>query len=225
MKVKLPSRVRLFATPWTVARLLCPWDSPGKNTGVGCHALLQGIVPTQGSNTGCLHCRWTLCCLSHCGSPDTVLDSHQSLTHLIPSQQLAWHVCLLLSFWPHGPQHRLPVLHSLPEFAQVHVRWVGDAVSPSRPRPPSSLLAPSPLPHSLHFGLFRKGPPPLLPILGPQARLALDGYFRRSAVLSLEESRCFPHRLIHFLPCVHHSHLREGHVVPLVGARRRIPVF
>ena len=31
-------------------RLLCPWDSPGKNTGVGCHFLLQGIFPTQGSN-------------------------------------------------------------------------------------------------------------------------------------------------------------------------------
>ena len=30
--------------------LFCPWDSPGKNTGVGCHALLQGIFPTQGSN-------------------------------------------------------------------------------------------------------------------------------------------------------------------------------
>ena len=33
-------------------RLLCPSDSPGKNTGVGCHALLQGIFPTQGSNPG-----------------------------------------------------------------------------------------------------------------------------------------------------------------------------
>ena len=30
--------------------LLCPWDSPGKNTGVGCHALLQGIFLTKGSN-------------------------------------------------------------------------------------------------------------------------------------------------------------------------------
>ena len=30
--------------------LLCPWDSPGKNTGVSCHFLLQGIFPTQGSN-------------------------------------------------------------------------------------------------------------------------------------------------------------------------------
>ena len=32
------------------AMLLCPWDSPGKNTGAGCHALLQGIFLTQGSN-------------------------------------------------------------------------------------------------------------------------------------------------------------------------------
>ena len=32
------------------ARLLCPWDSPGKNTRVGCHCLLQGIFPTQGFN-------------------------------------------------------------------------------------------------------------------------------------------------------------------------------
>ena len=37
------------------ARLLCPWDSPGKNIGVACHALLQGIFLTQGSNL----------CLSH----------------------------------------------------------------------------------------------------------------------------------------------------------------
>ena len=40
------SCVWLFVTPWTVAtRLLCPWNSPGKNTGVGCHSLLQGNLP------------------------------------------------------------------------------------------------------------------------------------------------------------------------------------
>ena len=33
-------------------RLLCPWDSPGKDVGVGCHALLQGIFPIQVSNLG-----------------------------------------------------------------------------------------------------------------------------------------------------------------------------
>ena len=35
-------------------------DSPGKDTGVGCHALLQGISPTQGSNSCLLPCRWIL---------------------------------------------------------------------------------------------------------------------------------------------------------------------
>ena len=51
MCAELLSHVRLFVTLWTVgARLLCPWDSPGKNTGMGCHATLQGIFPTQRSN-------------------------------------------------------------------------------------------------------------------------------------------------------------------------------
>ena len=39
-----------------LARLFCPWDFPGKNTGVGCHFLLQGIFLTQGLNP-CLLCR------------------------------------------------------------------------------------------------------------------------------------------------------------------------
>ena len=43
-------------------------DSPGKNTGVGCHALLQGIFPTQGSNPGLTHCKQILYRLSHQGS-------------------------------------------------------------------------------------------------------------------------------------------------------------
>ena len=37
------------------ARFLCPWNSPGKNTGLSCWALLQGIFPTQGLNPGLLH--------------------------------------------------------------------------------------------------------------------------------------------------------------------------
>ena len=44
-------------------------DSPGKNTGVGCHALLQGIFPTQGSNPGYPLCKRILYQLSHQGSP------------------------------------------------------------------------------------------------------------------------------------------------------------
>ena len=59
---------RLYPT-----RLLCPWNSPGKNTGVGCRSLLQGIVPTQGSNLGLSHCRQILHHLSHQGSPRNLI--------------------------------------------------------------------------------------------------------------------------------------------------------
>ena len=50
-------------------RLLCPWDFPGKDTGVCCHFLLQGIFSTQGSNPSLLHCRWILHHLSHWREP------------------------------------------------------------------------------------------------------------------------------------------------------------
>ena len=49
----LLSHVQLFATRWTVA-LLCPWGFPGENIRMGCHFLLQGIFPTQGSNSSLL---------------------------------------------------------------------------------------------------------------------------------------------------------------------------
>ena len=48
----------------TKRRFLCPWDSPGKNIGVGSHFLLQGIFWTQESNPGLLHCRQILYHLS-----------------------------------------------------------------------------------------------------------------------------------------------------------------
>ena len=50
-------------------RLLCPWNSPGKNTGMGCHSLLQEISLIQGLNR-LLHCRRILYHLSHQGSPN-----------------------------------------------------------------------------------------------------------------------------------------------------------
>ena len=55
-----------LATP---ERLLCPCDSQGKNTGVGCHFFFQGIFLTQGLNPGFLHCRQILYQLSCEGSP------------------------------------------------------------------------------------------------------------------------------------------------------------
>ena len=54
------------------ARFFCPWNFPGKKTGVGCHFLLQGIFPTQGSNPHLLHLlHWQVNTLplNHLGSP------------------------------------------------------------------------------------------------------------------------------------------------------------
>ena len=52
--------------------LLCPWDSPGKNTGMGCHALFQGIFPTQGLNL-------CLLCLLHWQAGSLPLSPHGEL--------------------------------------------------------------------------------------------------------------------------------------------------
>ena len=57
------SGVQLFVTLWTVAR-----QAP-LSMGVGCHSLLQGIVPTQGLNSGLLHCKQILYPLRDQGSP------------------------------------------------------------------------------------------------------------------------------------------------------------
>ena len=85
------SHVRLFATLWTVAcwRLLCPWHSPGKNTGVGCHALLQGIFLTQGSSPHLLrllHCQAGSLLLVPPGKPH--IHMHMSLSLSLPSPTL-----------------------------------------------------------------------------------------------------------------------------------------
>ena len=63
---KSPSCAWLFASPWTI---YSPCSSPGQNTGVGSLSLLQGIFPTQGSNTGLPYCRQILYQLNHKGSP------------------------------------------------------------------------------------------------------------------------------------------------------------
>ena len=52
---------------------------PGKNTGVGCHFLFQGIFLTQGSNLGLLHCRQTLYHLNHSEAKESVLQVYPAL--------------------------------------------------------------------------------------------------------------------------------------------------
>ena len=55
------------------SRLLCPWDFPGKNTGVGCHCLLQGIFLTQGLNLCLLHWQADSLPMSHQWSPNHII--------------------------------------------------------------------------------------------------------------------------------------------------------
>ena len=78
------------------ARLLCLWASPGKNTGVGCHALLQGIFPTKGLNP-CLLCllHWYVGSLPP-GKPLQFSSVHFSSSVVSDSLQL------------HGLQHARP---------------------------------------------------------------------------------------------------------------------
>ena len=57
-------------------RLLCPWDFPGKNTGVGCHSFLQGIFPTPGSNPCLLNWQADYLPLSHLESPSKMICTH-----------------------------------------------------------------------------------------------------------------------------------------------------
>ena len=71
LKTKLLWKWRrlVFATPLQPSRPLHPWGFPSKNTGVGCHFLLEGIYPTHGLNSGLPHCGQTLYPLSHQGIP------------------------------------------------------------------------------------------------------------------------------------------------------------
>ena len=106
------SRVQLFPAPWTVDhQVLCPWDSPGKNTVVGSRALPQRIAPDQGSNscllhqqagfffyhsttweayyTMCVKCEVTQSCLTLCDPIDCSLPG-SSLHGVLQARVLEW---------------------------------------------------------------------------------------------------------------------------------------
>ena len=112
----------------------CWWIFPGKNTGMGCHFLLQGIFPTQdqtqmqgkhfNTSTRVATCFWAHLrkkfLLYYC-----LIDSVQfsSVAQSCPTH------CNPMDLSTSG----LPVHHQLPEFTQTHVHWVGDAIQPSHP--------------------------------------------------------------------------------------------
>ena len=74
----------------------CPWNSPGKNSRVGCHSLHQGILPTQGLNPGLPQCRQILYHLSHQGKPMYSMGLYKGITACIHC-----HSVIQSSFTPH----------------------------------------------------------------------------------------------------------------------------
>ena len=123
--------------------LLCPWNSPGKNTGGGSHSLLQGIFPTQKSNLGVLHYRWILYHLGHQGTGWFSWVEFSSVSQS----------CLTLYDPMDCSTPGFPVHHQLPELAQTHVHWVCVAIQPSQPL---SSPSPSALNLTQHQGLFQR---------------------------------------------------------------------
>ena len=57
-----------------LSRLLCPWDSPGKDIGVGYHTLFHGLILTQGSNAHLLHWQVDSLPLNHLESPNSIYN-------------------------------------------------------------------------------------------------------------------------------------------------------
>ena len=90
-------------------------DSPGENTGMGCHDFLQGIFLTQGLNSGLPHCRQILYHLSHQGSPPSALaNAKMTMTDLDASSFPMWNFSLnpgLLVSESRG--HSAPLCHML----------------------------------------------------------------------------------------------------------------
>ena len=72
-----PSLSRLVISRLFPISVSCPSNSPGKNTAVDCHALLQDMFPTQESNQSLLHCRQILYYLSHQGIPNEILLNYK----------------------------------------------------------------------------------------------------------------------------------------------------
>ena len=88
--------------------LVCPWDSPGKNTAVGSHVLLQGIFLNQGSSPRLLHYRWIRYHLSHQGNPMTVFYNwwHHGHTALL-FQNFPLYSCILLFIYKNSKINKL----------------------------------------------------------------------------------------------------------------------
>ena len=110
-------------------RLIYPWDSPGKNTGVGCHFLLQCMKVKSESEVA-----------QSCLTPSDPMDCSlpgSSAHGIFQARVLEWGAmwCPTLCDPMDYSMPGFLVLRHLPEFAQICVHWVSDAIQPSHPLP------------------------------------------------------------------------------------------
>ena len=133
-------------------RLLFPWNSPGKNTAVGCHFFHQGIFLAQGSNT-CLLCLLHWWAGSILVAPTGNIHLQLIIIFNVISQLIysgfssVAQSCQTLCDPMNRSTPGLPVHHQLPESTQTHVHRVGDAIQPAHPLSSSSPTAPNPSQH------------------------------------------------------------------------------
>ena len=105
-------------------RFLSPWDSPGKNTGVDCYFLLQGIFPTQEQD---LHCMQTFYCPSHQGSAQLSVYITAGLTKLQSIWQLGllYHIKSQLGRTVSKSTHKVLSLQKICVQIHSHSFWQG----------------------------------------------------------------------------------------------------
>ena len=119
------------------SRLLYPWNSPGKNTGMGCHFLLQQIYLIRDqisvSSVPCTGSRFF----------NTELPGNPKHLPQFSQFNSVAQSCLILCDPMNRSSPGLPVHHQLPEFTQTHVHRVSDSIQPSHP-----LSSPSPPAHN-----------------------------------------------------------------------------
>ena len=144
------SRVQLFSTPWTVAcEVPLSMGFSRQECWSGCHALLQGIFLTQGSNL-CLLCllNWPLVPPGKAVRPLSVWSISWFSVQFSSVTQLCSTLCNPMNHSRPG----LPVHQQFPEFTQIHIHRVSDAIQPSHPLSSPSPPAPNP---SQHQSLFQ----------------------------------------------------------------------
>ena len=131
--------------------LYSPWNSPGQDTGVGSHSLLQGIFPTQGLNPGLPHCGWVLYQLSYQGTlkqvkQQVIFSSRflpiSSSCHRVPHDKIGGWTTTGGHRVPQRPSYMMETIHAVARQPGGHSHSCKCAPRPSIARMKSNMNCP-----------------------------------------------------------------------------------